>query len=85
MLQKGLFASKYLQDKNGQIIKVVNYMVNVAVLGFGVVGSGVVELISENAEIISHKAGDEVQVKYILDVRDFLIASSEINLLRISV
>lgn len=46
-------------------------MVNVAILGFGVVGSGVAELLLENADIISKKAGEEVKVKYILDIRDF--------------
>lgn len=46
-------------------------MVNVAVLGFGVVGSGVVELISENNSLIAKKIGDEVRVKYILDIREF--------------
>jgi len=46
-------------------------MINVAVMGFGTVGSGVVELIHVNAERIARSAGDSVRVKYILDVRDF--------------
>ncbi|MGI5970461.1 MAG: homoserine dehydrogenase [Oscillospiraceae bacterium] len=46
-------------------------MVHVAILGYGVVGSGVAELLYENSRIISQKAADEVAVKYILDVRDF--------------
>ena len=46
-------------------------MVNVAVLGFGTVGSGVVELIDVNHEKIASSAADEICVKYILDVRQF--------------
>ena len=46
-------------------------MVNIAVLGYGVVGSGVVELIKTNYEKISSSAAQEVKVKYILDVRSF--------------
>ena len=46
-------------------------MVKIALMGFGVVGSGVVEVLSENSERIARSAGDEVLVKYILDVRDF--------------
>lgn len=46
-------------------------MINVAVMGYGTVGSGVVELIHVNAERIARSAGDSVRVKYILDVRDF--------------
>ncbi len=46
-------------------------MVKVAVLGYGTVGSGVVEVLSENKELVSKKSGTEVSVKYILDLRDF--------------
>ncbi|MBQ5649026.1 MAG: homoserine dehydrogenase, partial [Clostridia bacterium] len=46
-------------------------MINVAVLGFGVVGSGTAALITENAELIKNKVGDDVYVKRILDLRDF--------------
>lgn len=42
-----------------------------AVLGYGVVGSGVVELFYKNREKIQKRAGDEMDVKYILDIRDF--------------
>ena len=44
---------------------------NIAVLGFGVVGTGVVEVIRKSGESISRKAGDSINIKYILDVRDF--------------
>lgn len=46
-------------------------MINVAVLGFGTVGSGVVELIDMNKNHISNKLENELNVKYILDIRDF--------------
>ena len=46
-------------------------MINIAVLGYGVVGSGVVEVIGRNHEEVRKKAGDEVRVRYILDLRDF--------------
>ncbi len=46
-------------------------MTNVAVLGFGTVGSGVFEVIRENNKQVSQKAMDDVQVKYVLDLRDF--------------
>ncbi|MDR2615098.1 MAG: homoserine dehydrogenase, partial [Oscillospiraceae bacterium] len=46
-------------------------MINIAVLGFGVVGSGVVEVLKTNADRIAMGAGDAARVKYIVDVRDF--------------
>ena len=46
-------------------------MVNVAVLGYGTIGSGVVEVLQTNAAIIAQRAGEEIAVKYILDLRDF--------------
>lgn len=44
---------------------------NVAILGFGTVGSGVYEILKNNKEHIAKKTGEEINVKYILDVRDF--------------
>ena len=46
-------------------------MVNIAVLGYGTIGSGVVEVIDTNSESIAARAGDSINVKYILDLRDF--------------
>ena len=46
-------------------------MINVAVMGYGTVGSGVVEVFYENRESIQHRAGQEMDIKYILDLRDF--------------
>ncbi|MBQ9135992.1 MAG: homoserine dehydrogenase, partial [Lachnospiraceae bacterium] len=46
-------------------------MIQVAVLGYGTVGSGVVEIIEKNKEVVNKKAGEALNVKYILDLRDF--------------
>ena len=46
-------------------------MIKVAILGYGTVGSGVFEIIKENSEIITDKAGQEIDVKYVLDLREF--------------
>ncbi len=46
-------------------------MINIAILGFGVVGSGVLEIINEHADDLIGKTGDKLNVKYILDIRDF--------------
>lgn len=46
-------------------------MTKVAILGFGTVGSGVAEVLSKNSRGIARRSGGEIQVKYILDVRDF--------------
>ena len=46
-------------------------MVYVAILGYGTVGSGVAAVLEENREMIAGKAGEEISVKYILDLREF--------------
>lgn len=46
-------------------------MINVAILGFGTVGSGVAEVLTENRELISSRVGQEVRLRYIVDIRDF--------------
>ncbi|RKI69083.1 homoserine dehydrogenase [bacterium 1xD42-67] len=46
-------------------------MVNVAILGFGTVGSGVAEVLTTNSGLIDRRVEDLVRLKYILDVRDF--------------
>lgn len=43
----------------------------IAVMGFGVVGSGTVELLDKNKDIIKKHCGKDVELKYILDLRDF--------------
>ena len=46
-------------------------MAKIAILGFGTVGSGVLEVVRRNAASIARRVGEPVEVKYILDVRDF--------------
>ena len=46
-------------------------MVNVAILGFGVVGSGAAEVLTENRAVIEKNLGKAVAVKRILDLREF--------------
>lgn len=46
-------------------------MVNVAVLGYGTIGSGVVEVLSKNKKIVKEHAGDEIRVTRVLDLREF--------------
>lgn len=43
----------------------------IAVMGYGTIGSGVVEVLRINQEKITKRAGEPVEVKYILDLRDF--------------
>ncbi len=46
-------------------------MIHVAILGFGTVGSGVAEVISDHSALMAKRTGLDFQVKYILDVREF--------------
>ena len=46
-------------------------MVKIAVLGYGTVGSGVVEVLRTNQKVIDERLGEELRVKYVLDLRDF--------------
>lgn len=46
-------------------------MAKVALLGHGVVGSGVAEVLMKNAGSIAKRAGEGIEIKYILDIRDF--------------
>ena len=46
-------------------------MVKVGVLGYGTVGSGVVEILEKNKDIIAKRVGQEISVKAVLDLRDF--------------
>lgn len=43
----------------------------IAIMGYGVVGSGVSEVLLKNSESIAKKAGEDIEIKYILDIRDF--------------
>ena len=46
-------------------------MTNIAILGFGIVGGGVAEMITKNSAEIKKLSGQEINIKYILDLRDF--------------
>ena len=46
-------------------------MKKIAILGFGVVGSGVAEVLTQNKSIIEKKLAEGIEIKYILDLRDF--------------
>lgn len=46
-------------------------MVNIAVMGYGTVGSGVVEVIKINNALINQRVGEEINIKYVLDLREF--------------
>lgn len=46
-------------------------MANLAILGYGTVGSGVYEVIKTNQELINKRVGAELNIKYVLDLRDF--------------
>ena len=46
-------------------------MTNIAILGFGVVGGGVADVITTNNETIARKTGEHINIKYILDLREF--------------
>ena len=42
-----------------------------AVMGYGTIGSGVVEVLDINGSSIAKRVGEPVEIKYVLDLRDF--------------
>ena len=52
-------------------IGVRSIMVKIALLGFGTVGSGVYEVLEKNSALIHRQTGLEIEIKYILDLREF--------------
>ncbi|MCR5609876.1 MAG: homoserine dehydrogenase [Lachnospiraceae bacterium] len=46
-------------------------MIKAAILGYGTVGSGIFEILNSNKETISKKTGNDIEVKYVLDLREF--------------
>lgn len=46
-------------------------MKNIAILGLGVVGKGTADLLEQNRELIEKRVGEPINIKYILDLRDF--------------
>ena len=57
----------YVRDKEIKVMSVIK----VAVLGYGTVGSGVVEVLQDNNSLIAGRIGNPIEVKYILDLREF--------------
>ena len=43
----------------------------IAIMGYGTIGSGVAEVLEVNQELLADRAGEALEVKYILDLRDF--------------
>ena len=56
-------------------------MINVAILGLGTVGGGVAEVIEKNQAEIRKVLGDNIHVKYILDIRDIPGVVNDINII----
>ncbi len=54
----------------------------IAIMGYGTIGSGVEEVIRVNQEVIAHRTGEPVDVKYVLDLRDFPGSPIEDRLVR---
>lgn len=46
-------------------------MKNAAIMGYGTIGSGVAEILEQNKDVIAKAAGEEIQLKYVLDLREF--------------
>ena len=46
-------------------------MINIAILGYGTVGSGVFEVIRTNSKSIAKRVGEEINIKYVLDIKEF--------------
>lgn len=67
---KALRACTFLQ-KTEQLYRKDEYDLNIAILGFGTVGSGIYEILKKNGKDIAKRVGEEINVKYILDIRDF--------------
>lgn len=57
----------YLQSNREEEVR----MINVAIIGFGVVGSGVYEIITRNKAVLKKNTGEDIRVKRVLDIRDF--------------
>ncbi len=48
-------------------------MKKIAILGFGVVGSGAAQIIEENGKILERRLGEPIEIKYILDRRELSV------------
>ncbi|MCD8362939.1 MAG: homoserine dehydrogenase [Lachnospiraceae bacterium] len=46
-------------------------MIKIAIMGYGTVGSGVYEVITTNQAVVDKNVGEELRIKYVLDLREF--------------
>ncbi|MGN0299337.1 MAG: homoserine dehydrogenase [Lachnospiraceae bacterium] len=46
-------------------------MLQLAILGYGTIGAGVAQVLLQKKQVVTAKAGQEIDIKYILDLRDF--------------
>ena len=46
-------------------------MIKTAIRGYGTIGSGVAEVLEQNKDVIAKQVGQEVELKYVLDLREF--------------
>jgi homoserine dehydrogenase len=46
-------------------------MINVAIMGYGTVGAGVFKVLTMNHDLIAKRVGEELNVRYVLDLREF--------------
>ena len=46
-------------------------MIKIAIMGYGTIGSGVAAVLEQNRDVIAKQAGQEVELKYVLDLREF--------------
>ncbi|MCC8140558.1 MAG: homoserine dehydrogenase [Lachnospiraceae bacterium] len=46
-------------------------MIKIAIMGYGTVGSGVYEVITANQAVVDKHVGEELRIKYVLDLREF--------------
>ncbi len=66
MIKEQLFGKLFVDTLKGD-----NLMVKVAILGYGTVGSGVFEIIKENNDVVNEKSLNDIDIKYVLDLREF--------------
>ena len=57
------------RDSQGKRTGGQEEMTKIAILGYGTVGSGVYEVLKKNKDVITGRLGDEIHVKYVLDLR----------------
>ena len=67
MIYKDEVEKLQAREKNGRRL---TYM-KIAIFGYGTVGSGVFDVINMNSDIIAKRAGKPIEIKYVLDLRDF--------------